>query len=177
MTQGAKSPPKGGGFLFRVRGPQDFYGGLALIALAIFAIVASGELPGQHGFAFGPGTAPRMFATLLAVVGGLVALGGLLMDGPPIGHFAIKGPAYVLTAILLFAGMIRGVDLQQMIGIPLKIPPLGLVLSTFTAFMVSILGSSEFRWMESLIAAVAMTAFCVGLFVYLLGLPFQLWPL
>jgi putative tricarboxylic transport membrane protein len=117
-----------------------------------------------------------MFATLLAVVGGLVALSGLLMDGPPIGKFAFKGPAYVLTAILLFAGMIRGIDLH-MIGIPFTIPPLGLVLSTFTAFMVSILGSSEFRWMESLLAAAAMTAFCVGLFVYLLQLPFQLWPL
>ena len=110
--------------------------------MAIFAIVASGDLPGQHGFAFGPGTAPRMFATLLAVVGGLVALTGLFMDGPPIGHFAIKGPAYVLTAILLFAGMIRGIDLQ-MIGIPLKIPALGLVISTFTAFMVSIMGSTK----------------------------------
>jgi hypothetical protein len=42
--------------------------------------------------------------------------------------------------------------------------------------MISICGSSEMRWVESLIAAVAMTAFCVGLFVYLLQLPFQLWP-
>lgn len=158
------------------RGPRDFFGGLALCALAILATWASSELPGQHGFAFGPGTAPRMFATLLAVAGGLVALGGLFIEGPPIGHFAIKGPAFVLAAILLFAGMIRGVDLR-MIGIPLKVPALGLVLSTFVAFMVSIMGSSEMRWVESLIAAVAMTAFCVGLFVYLLGLPFQLWPL
>jgi putative tricarboxylic transport membrane protein len=183
MTQGAKSSPKGGGFQFKVRGPRDFYGGLALVALAIFAIVASSELPGQHGFAFGPGTAPRMFATLLAIAGALVALTGLFIEGPPIGHFAIKGPAFVLAAILLFAGMIRGIDLHMigiplnMIGIPLKVPPLGLVLSTFVAFMVSIMGSSEMRWVESLIAAVAMTAFCVGLFVYLLGLPFQLWPL
>jgi putative tricarboxylic transport membrane protein len=176
MTEGTKSSPKGSGFQFRVRSPQDFYGGLALIALAIIAIMASGELPGQHGFAFGPGTAPRMFATLLAVVGGLVALSGLLIDGPPIGQFAFKGPAYVLTAILLFAGMIRGIDLH-IIGVPFVIPPLGLVLSTFAAFMVSIMGSSEFKWMESFLAAVAMTAFCVGLFVYLLQLPFQLWPL
>jgi putative tricarboxylic transport membrane protein len=176
MTEGTKSSPKGGGFQFRVRGPQEFYGGLALIGLAIFAIVASGELPGQHGFAFGPGTAPRMFATLLAVVGGLVALSGLFIDGPPIGHFAVRGPAYVLVAILLFAGMIRGLDLR-MIGIPFTIPALGLVLSTFAAFLVSIMGSSEFRWVESLVAAAAMTAFCVGLFVYLLGLPFQLWPM
>ena len=175
MSGEAKTSPKGGGFQFKVRGPRDFYGGLALIALAIIAMLASGELPGQHGFAFGPGTAPRMFATLLAVVGALVSLGGLLIDGPKIDPFAIRGPAYVLVAILLFAGMIRGIDLR-MIGIPATIPSLGLVLSTFAAFMVSILGSSEFRWVESLIAAVAMTAFCIGLFVYLLQLPFQLWP-
>ncbi len=170
-----KSSRKGGGFQFKVRGPRDFYGGLALIGLAIVAILATSALPGQHGFAFGPGTAPRIFATLLAICGALVSLIGLIFEGPPIDKFAVRGPAYVLVAILLFAGMIRGISLSA-IGIPLTLPPLGLVLSTFAAFMVSILGSSEFKWMESLIAAVCMTAFCVGLFVYLLGLPFQLWP-
>jgi len=175
MSGEAKSSPKRGGFQFKVRGPRDFYGGLALIAVAIIAILASSELPGQHGFAFGPGTAPRMFATMLAISGALVALCGLFIDGPKIGSFAFRGPAYVLAAILLFAGMIRGIDLR-MIGIPFKVPPLGLVISTFTAFVISIMGSTEMRWLESLIAALAMTAFCVGLFVYLLGLPFQLWP-
>ena len=53
---------------------------------------------------------------------------------------------------------------------------LGLVPATFLAFMISILGSTEMRWVESLIAAVVMTLFCVLLFVYLLNLPFQLWP-
>ena len=175
MMEGAKSSPKRGGFQFKVRGPRDFYGGLALIALAIIAILATGELPGQHGFAFGPGTAPRMFATLLAIVGAIVALGGLFFDGPPIEAFAIRGPAYVLVAILVFAGMIRGIDLR-MIGIPYTIPSLGLVVSTFAAFIISIMGSTEMKWVESLIAAVAMTAFCIGLFVYLLQLPSQLWP-
>ncbi len=171
MAEGAKSSPKGG-FQFKVRGPRDFYGGLALIALAIIAIMATGDLPGQHGFAFGPGTAPRIFAMLLAVIGGVVALSGRFVQGAPIEGYAIRGPLYVLAGILLFAGMIRGVDLQF-----LRVPPLGLVISTFTAFMVSIFGSTEFRWVESLIAAAAMTAFCVGLFVYLLQLPFQLWPM
>ncbi len=175
MSEKAKTSPKGGGFRFKVRAPQDFYGGLALMALAIVAILATGDLPGQHGFAFGPGTAPRMFATLLAIVGAIVALSGLVFDGPKIEPFAIRGPAYVLVGILVFAGMIRGVDLRY-IGIPYTVPSLGLVISTFFAFMISILGSSEFRWMESLTAAAAMTAFCVGLFVYLLQLPFQLWP-
>jgi putative tricarboxylic transport membrane protein len=171
----AKSAPKGGGFQFKVRGPRDFYGGLALIGLAIVALLASSDLPGQSGFAFGPGTAPRIFASLLAFVGAIVALGGLIFDGPPIEKFAIRGPAWVIFAILLFAGTIRGVDLR-MIKIPYTIPALGLVISTFVAFMVSIFGSTEMRWVESLIVAVGMTIFCVLLFVYALGLPFQLWP-
>ena len=171
MSEGVRTPPSGGSFRFKVRGPRDFYGGLALIALAILAIWTSGDLPGTHGFAFGPGTAPRLFAGLLAIVGALVALTGLLFDGPPIEKYAIRGPAWVLLAILAFAGMIRGINWG-----PIHIPPLGLVPSTFTAFIVSIFGSTEMRWVESLIAAVAMTAFCVALFVYLLQLPFQLWP-
>ena len=113
MAEGAKSSPKGG-FQFKVRGPRDFYGGLALIALAIIAILSSSDLPGMRGFAFGPGTAPRMFATLLAAIGGLVALSGLLVDGPPIDKFAVRGPAYVLVAILVFAGLIRGVSLSPL---------------------------------------------------------------
>lgn len=175
MPDQAKSSPNGGGFQFKVRGPRDFYGGLALIALAVIAIWLSGDLPGQNGFSFGPGTAPRMFAALLAVVGAVVALTGLLFDGPKIEKFAVRGPAYVLTAILVFAATIRGIHFD-VIGIPVRLPPLGLVLSTFAAFMISIMGSSEMRWVESLLAAVAMTAFCVALFVYLLQLPFPLWP-
>lgn len=171
MSEGAKTSARVGGFRFKVRGPRDFYGGLVLMALGILAIWLSGDLPGTHGFAFGPGTAPRLFAGLLVCVGGLVALVGLLMDGPPIEKYAIRGPVWVILAILAFAGMIRGVHLGVV-----TIPPLGLVPSTFAAFLVSIFGSSEMRWVESLIAAVVMTAFCVVLFVYLLQLPFQLWP-
>ena len=78
MSEGVRTPPNGGGFRFKVRAPRDFYGGLALIALAIIAIWTSGDLPGTHGFAFGPGTAPRLFAGLLAVVGALVALPAFL---------------------------------------------------------------------------------------------------
>lgn len=175
MSEGAPVSPNGGGFRFMIRGPRDFYGGLVLIAIALIAIWASANLQGSTGTSFGPGTAPRMFATLLIIIGAVVALTGLFMDGPSIGHFAIRGPAYVVAAILLFALMIGGVGLE-FIGIPKRLPPLGLVPSTFVVFMVSIMGSSEMRWIESLLAAAAMTAFCVALFVYLLQLPFQLWP-
>ena len=150
-----------GRFTFRVRAPQDFYGGLTLIALALFAIWAGSDLPGQHGFSFGPGTAPRIFATLLAVAGAIVAVGGLMADGPKIEGFAIRGPALICAGILFFSLAIR---------------PLGLIATSYVTFMITIMATPEIRWRESVIAAAVMTAFCVALFVYLLQLPFDLWP-
>jgi putative tricarboxylic transport membrane protein len=147
--------------LVPVRGPQDYYGGLVLVLLAILALIASADLPGQRGFAFGPGTAPRLFSGILAFLGLLVALVGVFSKGPEIEKYKIRGPALVIVAIFLFAALIR---------------PFGLVVATYLAFIVSIMGSTEMRWVESLIAAAAMTLFCVLLFVYLLNLPFQLWP-
>jgi putative tricarboxylic transport membrane protein len=151
----------GGRFTFRVRAPQDFYGGLTLIALALFALWASSDLPGQHGFSFGPGTAPRMFAGLLAIAGAVVAIGGLMADGPRIEGFAVRGPALVCAGILFFAVAIR---------------PFGLIATSYITFVITIVATPEVRWRETLIAAAVMTAFCVALFVYLLQLPFDLWP-
>ena len=175
MPEEAKSSPTGGGLRFKVRGPREFYGGLVLICIAIIALWASRELPGIHGFAFGPGTAPRMFATMLAIFGALVALTGLLVDGPPIEPYAVRGPAFVIVGILVFAATIRGIGIH-IFGISISTPAAGLIPSTFLAFIISIMGSTEMRWIESIIAAAAMTAFCVVLFIYLLQLPFQLWP-
>jgi putative tricarboxylic transport membrane protein len=129
--------------LVPIRGPQDFYGGLVLILLAILALVASADLPGQRGFAFGPGTAPRLFSGMLAAFGMAVTLVGVFSDGPGIEKYKIRGPAIVIIAIFLFAALIR---------------PFGLVIATYTAFIVSIMGS-EVRWIESIIAAAVMTAF------------------
>ena len=38
-----------------VRGPQDFIGGVALMAIALFALWASSDLQGMRGFSFGAG--------------------------------------------------------------------------------------------------------------------------
>jgi putative tricarboxylic transport membrane protein len=161
MSESVSPSPKGRGFIFSIRSPRDFWGGLVLIAVGILAIWASRDLPGQRGFAFGPGTAPRLFSGLLVGFSAVVALSGLIMDGPRIEKYKVRGPVLVIFAILGFAAMIR---------------PLGMVPASFVTFMVAILGSKEMRVLESFVAAAVMTAFCVLLFVYLLNLPFQLWP-
>jgi len=121
---------------------EDGADGLSPVAQRL---IASAELPGQRGFAFGPGTAPRLFAGLLAGLGFLVSAMGAMTEGPAIERYKLRGPLLVILSILLFAVMIR---------------PFGLIIATFCAFMFSILGTKEMRWLESLIAGVGMTAFC-----------------
>ena len=161
MSEGVGSSPGSPGAGFRIRAPQDFWGGIALIALAVFMIWAARDLPGMQGFAFGPGTAPRLFAGMLVVFGAIVAFFGIVSDGPSIGGYAVRGPFYITVSLLVFAATVR---------------PIGLVAAGFLTFVISAMASKETRWVESLITAVVMTAFCVLLFVYLLNLPFQLWP-
>jgi len=77
--------------MLHIRSPRDYYGGVALIAVALFALWAGNDLPGMRGFAFGPGTAPRLFAYCLLGLGVAIVLAGLLTDGPPMEDFTFSG--------------------------------------------------------------------------------------
>lgn len=92
MAEETKTSRTGGGvFPLKIRGPRDFFGGLALIALALFALWAARDLSGVSGYSFGPGTVPRLFASLLILIGAAVAISGLLNDGPPLESYALRG--------------------------------------------------------------------------------------
>jgi putative tricarboxylic transport membrane protein len=145
----------------RVLNPQDFYGGMALVLLALVAFVASNELPGMRGFAFGPGTAPRLFALVLAVLALVVAVTGLFTRGPDITPYRIRGVVFIVGSILAFAATIR---------------PLGLVVASFSCMVICAAATEDAKWRETVIVAAVVTAFCSVLFPYGLNLPFQLWP-
>jgi putative tricarboxylic transport membrane protein len=147
--------------LIRVQNQQDFYGGMALIGLALIAFVASNDLPGMRGFAFGPGTAPRLFAFALALLSIVVAVGGLIAKGPEVEAYKLRGVLLITGSILVFAACIR---------------PLGLVIASFACMMTCAAAAEDIKWRESLLWAAVLTAFCAVLFPYGLNLPFQLWP-
>jgi putative tricarboxylic transport membrane protein len=144
-----------------IKGPQDFIGGLVLVAVALFALWACSDLQGMRGFSFGPGTAPRMFAALLMGLGAAVALVGVVQEGPVLQRLSWRGPLFVMAAIAFFAFAIR---------------PLGLVVSGLASFLIAALGSHETRWVEAIVVGVCLTIGCALLFPYVLGLPMPLFP-
>lgn len=144
-----------------VRNAQDYWGGAALVAFALFALWAASDLPGMRGFAFGPGTAPRLFSWLLVATGAGVALTGLAASGPPLEKWGVRAPVLFIASVVFFGATVR---------------PLGLIISTFFTLMIASAATREVRWVEASIWSAALTVFCVGLFVYGLNLPLQLWP-
>jgi putative tricarboxylic transport membrane protein len=141
--------------------PKDFYGGLALLALAAIAFWASRDLSGSQGLTFGAGTAPRLFAGLLACVGVLIMVLGVVTHGGEVTGYAIRGPLVILASVLVFAGTVK---------------PLGLVAATFVTVLVTSAASPETRWREAIPWAAVLSIACSLLFVTLLGLPIDLWP-
>lgn len=160
MAEGVGQPvqPQASGF---IRNPQDFWGGVGLVAFAIFALWAGSDLPGLRGFAFGPGTAPRLFSWLLLATGGLVAVNGLISHGPPLERWGVRAPLLFIASVVFFGLAVR---------------PLGLIITSFVTLMIASAADKEVRWVEAVIWAAFLTVFCVGLFIYGLTLPISLWP-
>ena len=144
-----------------VKNPQDFVGGIAMMAIAVFALWASSDLQGMRGFSFGAGTAPRMFASLLLGLGAAIAIVGVVTEGQHLAKYHWRGPLFVTLAILSFALTIR---------------PMGMIFAAMTSFLIAACGSPETRWVETVIVGACLTAFCALLFPYALGLPLQLLP-
>ena len=158
-VSGVPGPQRNGSF---IRAPREFYGGLTLVAFAAFAVWASRDLGGMRGFAFGPGTAPRIFALVLGALGVAVAATGVMAKGPGIDRFYVRGPFFVTLSVVVFAWLVR---------------PLGLIIATFLSIVAAAGATPEARPLETIIWGVVLTAFCCLLFPYALNLPMPLWPI
>jgi len=140
---------------------QDFVGGLAIIAVAAFAYWLGRSLPSGAGGGMGPGTLPKGLAVLLGALGALLVANSIFEKGTRLTRWSIRGPLFILGAIVVFGLAVR---------------PLGLVVAGPLAILVSALASNEVRWGETILFGVLMTAFCIGLFKFALGLPIPLAP-
>jgi putative tricarboxylic transport membrane protein len=133
---------------------QDFVGGLVIIAVAAFAFWAGADLPiGTFG-GMGPGMLPKGLAVLLGLLGALLALDARLEGGLRLERWSIRGPAFVLGAVVVFGLTVR---------------PLGLVVAGPLAVIIAACASDEVRWGETLVVGAVMTVFCVGLAPWLIG--------
>jgi putative tricarboxylic transport membrane protein len=152
----------------KIRNPQDFYGGIALVAFAIFALWASSDLPGMRGFAFGPGTAPRLFAIMLAVTGAGVALIGLLTDGPSPGKVSLHAVLVIVGLLALWAVVERLCALMALQPILKSNGPL-IATAVVTALAMSVIPMLERLGIRGMVL-LTMSTLCFAMFIRPFGL-------
>jgi hypothetical protein len=146
----------------RIRNSTDFWTGLLFGGFGLFAAVyAATHYKLGTAVRMGPGYFPTWVGGLVAILGLIVLLRSLQLDGPRLPRVRVRPILFVLGGSLAFGYVLK---------------PLGLVIATILLVAISALGGQEFRWREVLLLAAGLAAFAVGVFVYGLGLPFPLWP-
>lgn len=165
-----------------VRSPLDFAGGIFLLAIAALGFAGAFTLPFGTLSGIGSGLMPKVVATLVAAFGVLILLQALVWDGDHLERWNLRGPVFVLGAVLVFAMVIRGstLTLGGFAGLPVlasvKVPSLGLVVAGPLAVMFSSLADKETRPVEVLVFSIVMTLACGILFKELLHLPIPFDP-
>ena len=150
MPQGSGAPGR------RIRSPRDLAAGVTLVAVSALALASTAALDAGTLRALGPGMLPRAAAAGVGAVGLAIAALALLRRGPDLGRWPLRGPLFVSLGVVAFALTIRTAGLAVA-------GPLVVVLSGFA--------SPDTRPRELALFAIAMTALCVVLFRYVLGLP------
>jgi hypothetical protein len=85
----------------------------------------------------------------------------VVLTGEPVSRFHVLPLAVIAAAVCLFGMLIE---------------PLGLVVSLAALTLMSAWAGAQFRLAEALALAAALIVFSVGVFVYALGLPLNIWP-
>ena len=138
---------------------KDVWAGLLLIAIGAVAILIARNYAFGTALRMGPGFFPIVLGGLL-ILAGLYALASGLRSGEAIeGSWSLRALVILPLSLVLF-----GVLMEH--G--------GFVPAMLVLIFASATASTEFKFVEVLLFSVALTALCVAVFVWALGLPYPL---
>jgi len=154
-----------------VRAPQSLAGGLLLVALAALALWLTRDLDQGTLNAMGPAMLPRWLAIGVGLSGLALLATAFLKDGDLLERWSLRGPVFVIGAIVAFALTIRGYSFGSF-----GIPGLGLLVAGPLAIILGGFATPEARLRDLVILALSLTPFCMVLFGDLLNLPIPVFP-
>jgi len=142
-----------------LRNNKDLLAGLLLLAIGGVAVVVARDYPFGSAMRMGPGYFPTVLGGILCAFGAYLAVRGIRAARKPTVDWNVRPVALLAAAIVVF-----GVVMSR----------LGLVPALVAMTFVAALAGREFRIKEVALLAVALSAFAVVIFVYVLRLPYPL---
>jgi hypothetical protein len=139
---------------------KEITAGLIFAGIGIFfTLSALLTLPIGEAFSMGPGYFPVVLGSVLTLLGIAICLTGARKAGEPMAPIAWRGLGLIMASIVFFGVTVRG---------------LGFAPALFVSVALASLASEKLGWKAVLIVSVVLTAFCVAVFIYALGLPYPL---
>jgi len=140
---------------------RDFLAGLLFILIGALAVVIARDYPMGSAMRMGPGYFPTILGGILCLFGVYVMLRGIRSGAKVKGEWGWRPLAFITLSIVLFGFLMDR---------------LGMIPALVVVFFAAALAGPEFRFKEVLLLTVLMSVFAVGVFVYGLKLPYQLFP-
>jgi hypothetical protein len=144
----------------QVKSPQDLGAGLLFIAIGLIGLYFGQDLTFGTSRNMGPGYFPTILSALILLIGVVVALRGVTIEGPPIEEIRLRPLVVLVGAMLVFGYVI------QIAGLA--------ITATLLAIMAAY-AQPNVRVRETIIFAIILSAFVVVVFVYALGQPLTVW--
>ena len=95
---------------------------------------------------------------MLILLGAIILVQAVRVEGEPIGHIAWRGMLFILPAPIFFGLTVRG---------------LGFIPSIFLTALIASFASGRMKPLTALVLSAGLTLFAFVVFSYALGLPFQ----
>ena len=141
------------------RSNRDFWAGVMLIATGAASVIIARDYNFGTALRMGPGYFPSVLGGALVLFGLYLVVAGLRRNEKIEGNWPLRALIVLPLSLVLF-----GILMEHAGFIP--------------ALIVLIFGSAasgtEFKLLEVLLLAIGLTAFCVVLFIWGLGLPYPL---
>ena len=140
----------------RLRAPQDVAAGAVVVAFAVGVLAALARIPTAKFQAISPALFPRVCAFALVAAGIALMVRGFVRAGPALAWPPWRGVVLVVLAVVAFG---------------LVAPRLGYAAAGFLTVVIAGLATREAKPLRLVGFAVALIAFSVVLFSYLLKVP------
>jgi len=138
---------------------KDFLAGLLLLSFGALGMFLALDYPFGSSLRMGPGYFPHVLAGILMGFGVFVMVRGILSNERVQGVWGFKALAFIVAAFVVFGWLMDR---------------FGLIPALIALYFLSARAGHEFKFVEVLLLMIFMSAFAVALFVYGLGLPYQL---
>ena len=144
----------------RVKSPQDFGAAILFLTIGIAGTYFGRDLTFGSASKMGPGYFPTLLSCIIILIGAIVGLRSLAVEGPPIEPVKLRPVLFILVAILAFGYLIEH---------------LGLAITTAGLTIFAAYARHDVNLKETIALAVFLSAFAIAVFAYALGQPLPIW--